>query len=440
MNSLVYLLQVTLTFSVLYVLYKVFLEKLTFHNLNRIVLVLILPVSILIPYSNNFFPSIASKAIKVPVFEYIQLNNITEQLQVVEQPITTSFLNYSSALLFLYVLVLSILLIRILGAIIQLYMLKSNAKTIKKSTYKLVIANVPETFSYFNWIFIPKRNIEQLDDQIIAHEKVHIKLKHSWDVIFTEIYIAFFWFNPLLYLYRKSLKAVHEFQADKGVLNNGVKTSDYLQVLLQNLEISKPNNLYNYFNQSILKKRVTMMTKPKSNSLNKLTYIALLPVCVLLIFAFTSPAIEDDGYLNGEVTSESFSTPSFLFPVKNATKNDITSHFGKKARHPKIKKEKTHKGIDIKAKIGTPVFATADGVISKASLEDKWGNLIVMTHTDGYETWYAHLDGFNVSENQKVKKGEVIGYVGNTGFSTGPHLHYEVKQHGKHLNPLDYLE
>ena len=331
-------------------------------------------------------------------------------------------------------------LVRFLATVIHLFVLKSRSKTLKKNGYELVISKVPEIFSYFNWVFIPEDKIEEFDKQIIEHEKAHIQLKHSLDVVLTEVYIAFFWFNPLLYFYRKSLKAVHEFQADKGVLQNGVKTSQYLQLLMQSLEVSKPNNLYNYFNQPILKKRVTMMTKPKSNRLAKLKYILLLPVCALLVSAFTSPSIENNKYLNIINVPEFLNTPPSGYPVQNASKNDISSFFGEKSTSKNNKTRVVHTGVDIKAKIGTPVIATADGTIAKALMEGDWGNLVVITHTDGYETWYAHLNEFNSSEDQDVKKGDVIGYVGNTGKSLGPHLHYEVKQNGKPLNPLDYIE
>ncbi len=435
-NLILYLIQVTSIFSVLYLLYIVFLDKLTFHNINRIVLLLLLPFSVLIPFSNNLFPSIASKLIEVPLFENVNFETINKQLQVIEQPFVTSSFNYSSVLISIYLLMFLIFFMRILGTARQLFILKNNSRIKHRDGYQLVIANVPEIFSYFNWIFIPKDIVEPYDNQIIEHEKMHIKLKHSWDIILTELYIAFFWFNPLLYFYRKSLKSVHEFEADKGVLENGIKTSQYIQLLVQSLEVSKPNNLYNYFNQPILKKRVTMMTKPKSNSFSKLKYMLLLPVCAFLISAFTTPIIEDNEYLDILFISK----PPSLFPVQNATKKDITSYFEEKAKHPKTKTDVMHNGIDIKAKNGTPVLATADGIIAKASLQNDWGNLIIITHTDGYETWYAHLNGFNTSKNQEVKKGDVIGFVGNTGLSTRPHLHYEVKQNGKHLNPLNYLE
>jgi len=439
-NIILYLIQVTSIFSVLYLLYIVFLDKLTFHNINRLVLLLLLPISLIIPFSNNLFPSITSKIIEIPLFEKVNLDVFNEQLQFVEQPLIDSSFNYSTLLSTIYWLVFSVLFIRFLVTVRHLFILRSHSKIEQKNGYQLVISKVPEIFSYFNWVFIPEDKFEYYDKQIIEHEKAHIQLKHSWDVILTEVYIAFFWFNPLLYFYRKSLKSVHEFQADKSVLQNGVKTSQYMQLLMQSLEISKPNNLYNYFNQPILKKRVVMMTKPKSNRLSKLKYILLLPVCTFLISAFTSPIIEDIKYLNILDVSELVNTPPTLFPVENASKKDITSYFREKARHPKSKKNVLHNGIDIRAKIGTPVLATADGIIAKASMEGEWGNLIVMTHSDGYETWYAHLNRFKTNKNQDVKKGDVIGYVGNTGLSTRPHLHYEVKQSGKHLNPLDYIE
>ncbi len=439
MSNLIYLLQVATIFSVLYFLYLLFLKKLTFHSINRIVLLLLLPVSLIMPFSNNLFPVITSKVIEIPLFERINFVEISSQLLIVEEPLVTTSFNYSILLTSIYWLVFSISFIRILATARQLFVLKSKSDIQQKNGYKLVFADVPELFSCFNSIFVPKNEFAAYDEQVIEHEKAHIRLKHSWDVILTEIYITFFWFNPLLYFYRKSLKSVHEFQADKGVLKNGVKTSQYMKLLLQSLEVSKPNNLYNYFNQPILKKRVAMMTKPKSSNISKLKYIILLPVCVFLTSAFTAPIVDgNNDYLNILKISEFISIPPSLFPVQNATRKDITSYFGEKTK--KRPSNVTHSGIDIRAKIGTPIFATADGVIAKASSEGDWGNLIVITHADGYATWYAHLNGFNVNGNQKVKKGDVIGYVGNTGLSTGPHLHYEVKQNGKQLNPIDYLE
>lgn len=441
MNNLItYLIHATSVFSALYLLYILFLDKLTFHHVNRLVLVLLLPLSCIIPFSNHLFPALSSKIITIPLFEHLAFETVIQPLQSINQSIIDPSFNLSMAVITIYWVVFSLFLSRILINTIQLVVLKNKSIILQKNGYQLVISNVPEIFSYFNWIFIPGHKLKQYDPQILKHEKTHIQLKHSWDVILTEVYIAFFWFNPLTYFYRKSLKSVHEFQADKGVLQTGVKTSQYMQLLVQSIDNHKPNNLFNYFNQPILKKRVTMMMKPKSNSRSKFIYILLLPVCAFLVSAFAKPIIEDNSFLNTLDIRESISAPPSLFPVKNASKDNITAYFGDKGKHPKINKGILHTGIDIKAKKGTPVIATADGVIVSASIEGDWGNLIIITHADGYETWYAHLKEFNIDKSQEVKKGDVIGSVGNTGRSSGSHLHYEVKHNGEHVNPLAYIE
>ncbi len=439
-NLLVYLIQVTSVFSVLYFVYILFFNRLTFHTINRGILILLLPVSIFLPILSNLFPVLSSKIIEVPIFEYITNSQNHQVFDSNQNELASSFLNFNSVLIIIYFLIVIVYLIRILANTKSIFNLKNKSIIQKEGGYKIAFADVPEIFSYFKWIFIPKKEFKKYNQQIVEHEIIHIKLKHSWDVILSELYISFFWFNPLLYFYRKSLKSIHEFQADKGVLEKGIKTSQYMELLLQSLKIQKPNNLYNYFNQPILKKRITMMTKPKSKNLSKLTYIVLFPVFTILTLAFTKPSSTNDSFIKTINISNLVSTPPSLFPVKNASKKDITSLFGKFRKNPIIKKKVVHGGIDIKASIGTPVIATADGIINKASLENAWGNLIIITHANGYETWYAHLNDFNVIKNQKVKKGDIIGFVGNTGRSLGPHLHYEVKQNGKRLNPLNFIK
>ncbi len=98
-----------------------------------------------------------------------------------------------------------------------------------------------------------------------------------------------------------------------------------------------------------------------------------------------------------------------------------------------------HPGLDISADRGTPVYATADGVISQAAFAGDYGNLVVIDHQFGLETRYGHLSAFRTQRGQKVKRGELIGLVGATGRATGPHLHYEVRVNGRVLNPLQFL-
>ncbi|WP_271782396.1 M23/M56 family metallopeptidase [Aquimarina algiphila] len=439
-NLIVYFFQSTLLFIALFLIYKLVLSQLTFHRLNRFILLSLIPISVFIPLMDNVFPPIHSTIIEVPqLFETITLNpdNISNGI---EKPMTDTPYTYFSFLMALYCIGILICLLKFFFTTRKLIILKRTSKVYQKEGFKLIATNVPEIFSYFNWIFTPEEKLEKYDDLIIEHEKAHIQLKHSVDLIIAEFFITFFWFNPTVYLYRKSLKSIHEFQADHQVLKNKVKTSHYMQLLLQSIAVEKPNNLYSYFNHPILLKRINMMTKTKSNNIAKLKYLLLLPVCALFLIAFTKPTV-DHTFM--DTTTEVFEIENFppsLFPVQNGSINDISSKYGSNSRRPKISKKKIHRGIDIRAEEGTPVIATADGIISKASMEGDWGNLIVISHSGGYETWYAHLKSFNSKETQHIKKGEIIGYVGNTGLSTGPHLHYEVKLNGNWLNPIDYIK
>ena len=123
--------------------------------------------------------------------------------------------------------------------------------------------------------------------------------------------------------------------------------------------------------------------------------------------------------------------------LKRSIKN--LSGFGRR-RHPIYKVMKMHKGIDFPAKTGTPIQATGNGVVVKiVKKRSGYGKHVVIDHGYGYETLYGHMSEIDVKKGQKVTKGQIIGKVGNTGTSTGEHLHYEVRFKGKAVNPIDFI-
>jgi murein DD-endopeptidase MepM/ murein hydrolase activator NlpD len=125
-------------------------------------------------------------------------------------------------------------------------------------------------------------------------------------------------------------------------------------------------------------------------------------------------------------------------PVKNEELRQMASGFGYRS-DPFTKIRKFHKGMDFSAKSGTPIYATGDGIVKKADAKvSGFGNHIEINHGYGYMTLYAHLSKYKVRAGQKVKRGDVIGYVGSTGRSEAPHLHYEVHKNGKVVNPLNF--
>lgn len=117
----------------------------------------------------------------------------------------------------------------------------------------------------------------------------------------------------------------------------------------------------------------------------------------------------------------------------------ISSNFSNARKHPVLGYTRAHRGVDYAAPRGTPIRSTADGIVSRATRNDRAaGNFLVVKHTNGFETRYLHLSGFapGIKKGTRVSRGSTIGYVGSTGLSTGPHLHYEVIKNGRHLNPL----
>ena len=120
----------------------------------------------------------------------------------------------------------------------------------------------------------------------------------------------------------------------------------------------------------------------------------------------------------------------------------LVSGFGMRY-HPVLRYSRQHTGVDLTAKTGTPIYATADGTVTEAGRNNQnrggYGVICVINHGFGYQTLYAHLSEVRARVGQKVKRGEVIGWVGSTGLASGPHLHYEVILNGKHVNPVYYF-
>jgi murein DD-endopeptidase MepM/ murein hydrolase activator NlpD len=132
-------------------------------------------------------------------------------------------------------------------------------------------------------------------------------------------------------------------------------------------------------------------------------------------------------------------SPTVAVPSRTPLDNyRLTSGFGMRV-HPVLGGLRGHKGIDMAAPTGTPVYAPADGVVSKAEWFGAYGNFIAIGHGSELETRYGHLSRMAVSAGQRVRKGDLIGYVGSTGRSTGPHLHYEVRVAGVAVDPRPYM-
>ena len=128
-----------------------------------------------------------------------------------------------------------------------------------------------------------------------------------------------------------------------------------------------------------------------------------------------------------------------LLPFGRPIKGPITSRYGKR-RDPLNKKSAFHSGIDFRGKRGEKIRSTANGIVKKAFKNGGYGNYVMIDHGNGYTTSFSHMQKYLVRRGDRVKRGQVIGLVGNTGRSTGPHLHYEVALDGKTINPYNFMK
>ena len=148
----------------------------------------------------------------------------------------------------------------------------------------------------------------------------------------------------------------------------------------------------------------------------------------------------DDVIILGKNKAKMLASIPAIQPISNKDLKRMASGYGMRI-DPIYKTKKFHHGMDFSAPIGTPIYATGDGTvekIKKSRSKKDYGNYILINHGYDYQSFYAHLDKVIVSKGKKVKRGDLIGYVGNTGKSTAPHLHYEVRYKKKKINPVNF--
>lgn len=257
--------------------YKLTLEKLTFFEWNRGFLIVLLFLSIGLPFLSFEFsnPENALAEFTLPAFEFGQ-GVATEEV---------SF-GWMDLMLTVYVIGFSIALLKVILGLVKPFF---QLQLVEKFSYQgLKIAVHPsfEPASYFGYILLPYFDPEEEDQrQILLHESVHVSKGHSWDLLFTHLFKAVFWFNPLAYLYEKLLREIHEFQADQGVTKS-FSQFDYSRLLLRLIVKDQSWQLTNSFNQFQTKKRIIMMNREKSRSTAKSRFLMVIPLVSLMVIVF----------------------------------------------------------------------------------------------------------------------------------------------------------
>ncbi len=291
-----YLLQVSFCWISLYAIYYILLRRLTFFNTNRIYLLASLFIGLAIPLIGPYFETMGNAQNLVFYFESVQytiVNAAPKAISTWDKPITYIKIIYYGGL--------SIVALKFFLGLYKIYQFYVTGEKEKKEKYTIVHTNaIHLPFSFFNNIFFSKNlSLNENVKEIILHEEVHINLWHSLDIIIVELLHIFFWFNPILVFYKKSLKASHEYTADKIILNH-ISKEAYSMLLIEQTTSGIELALSNQFFNSFIKNRITMMYKKQSSKLALITYTSALPIIFFLIYAFSS--CKDNNDINESLT------------------------------------------------------------------------------------------------------------------------------------------
>lgn len=283
---MLYLVKSLLISGLIFCFYSLFLKKEPFHQLNRVFLIIGAFLAIIIPLIDfNFSENIA------PFSE--EVNTLFSEISVTHTAVSNSFpieFSLRNLIVLVYIIISLILLFKLA---FQFVLLKN---IYKKSRVEIIESiKVVETFkeyppfSFFNFIFICSKGLSSEErERIILHEKIHIKQFHSIDLLFFDILLIFFWFNPFLWLIKKSLKSIHEFIADSAILNSGCNSIEYQDLILKETFGIYDISFINRLNYSLTKRRFAMMSNLKPRDFAFFKYVAILPIMLTLMLVFNS--------------------------------------------------------------------------------------------------------------------------------------------------------
>jgi len=283
-NIVEYLIKSGISLIMFYLFYWLLMRKSTHFGLNRMTLATSLIASLVLPLIKiDFTPEMV--ATSLPVMSL----NLTNVVQIVSTP--EPAWGIREIVVLIYFSGLAITLFRLIYQSIYIHAIAKMSKSITRGEHTIVLIEKEITpFAYFRKIFIPASKIqENTFESILAHEKSHLRQYHFLDLFLIEVVTIVQWFNPVVWLYERSMKEVHEYMADDEVLKQGVSKGNY-QALLVNQALGGPVfTISHQFNQSLILKRIVMMTKMKSPQLTKIKVLLFIPLTAGLLMAFSNP-------------------------------------------------------------------------------------------------------------------------------------------------------
>ena len=297
----VYILKSSFCLAVFYLFYRLLLSRETFHRFNRIALLGILLLSCLLPF--------VEVSVRRPVEMYQTMMTWEQWLLLTDLAgtethavqVQENVLTWIQGLLLVYLFGILFFMLRNIYSLFGLWVLLKSGRREKVSDYVVTVVKAVlivherdiSPFSWMRYIVISQKDLHENGREILTHELVHIRNRHSWDLFAADICIFFQWFNPAAWLLKQELQNIHEYEADETVINEGVDARQYQLLLIKKAVGTRLYSMANSFNHSKLKKRITMMLKEKSSPWARLKYLYVLPVAAIAVTAFARPEVSE---------------------------------------------------------------------------------------------------------------------------------------------------
>ena len=282
---LVYLAQSAICLATLYLIYKVAMSYETLHSFNRVLLLGSVVLSALLPLCHV---RIVKEYDAAPTVSAIEIDDMVVA-EVAELGVDYVALLKDLAVMLFFVGV-AFMLVRLAVGIYSVWRLihSGQMSVIEEDVTLTVVDSLSSPFSWFGHIVASKSDVEQFRDMIITHEMAHISLRHSLDVLAVDLALCLWWFNPALWLLRRELQSLHEYQADEAVLNRGIDAKTYQMLLIKRAVGYRLHSVANCLNHSNLKNRITMMCKKTSSRWAATKALLVVPMVAVALSAFAT--------------------------------------------------------------------------------------------------------------------------------------------------------
>ena len=328
-----YILKVSLTLSAFYLFYTLLCSRDTWHRANRLLLLFILALSVVVPFMHIDLGIAATEAaVEIgelgSVFEAepVETAAMTDESASLWQRIPWELIPWRLLLVGLYLAGLTVYIVKFIGGLASIVLLIRKSKQHEMADGTILVTHTKDysPFSWMHYIIVSESDLHENRDMILAHERAHIRLLHSWDLLFVQLCATVQWFNPAAWLLKRELEAIHEYEADSATLRQGFDAHQYQLRLFEAAVGVKFNSMTNNFTNCSTKKRIIMMMKKQTSPWALLKALYVLPVAfaAVAVISCTSPREKKGDSQLSDITI-SGDNPLLVFTFEDSTEVNI---------------------------------------------------------------------------------------------------------------------